>query len=65
MATWTSMEKVWTSKGMISKCIPPLSGLIGLVMTIGCMTNGDVGTLLLVPISTNTKLGGSYLKLGK
>jgi hypothetical protein len=34
-------------------------------MTIGCMTNGDVGTLLLVPISTNTKLGGSYLKLGK
>jgi hypothetical protein len=30
------------------------------------MTNGDaLVTLLLVPISTDTKLGGSYLKFGK
>jgi hypothetical protein len=48
---------------MISKHVPPLSGLIGLV--IGCTTNGVTRTLLLVPISTYTKLGGSYLKSGK
>ncbi len=43
--------KVWTSHGMIS----PFSGLIGLVTN--CTIYGIVGTLLLVPISTNTKLG--------
>jgi hypothetical protein len=48
---------------MISKLIPPSSGLTGLV--IGCTIDGVVGTLLLVPISTYTKLGGLYLKLGK
>jgi hypothetical protein len=50
---------------MISKHVPPLSGLIGLVMAIGCTANAIVGTLLLVPISTNTKLSGLFLKLGK
>jgi hypothetical protein len=50
---------------MISKFVPPLNGLIDLVMAIGYTTNGVDGTLLLVPISTNTKLGGSYLKLRK
>jgi hypothetical protein len=63
MVTKTSMVKVWISKGMISKHVPPLSGLIGLV--IGYTTNGITGTMLLVPISTNTKLGVSYLKSGK
>jgi hypothetical protein len=48
---------------MISKLVPPLSGLIGLV--IGCTIDGVVGILLFVIISTYTKLGGSYLKLGK
>jgi len=43
--------KVWTSKGMIS----PLSGLIGLITS--CTIYGIVRTLLLIPISTNTKLG--------
>jgi uncharacterized membrane protein len=50
---------------MISKLVPPLNGLIGLVMATCCTTYGVVRTLLLVPISINTKLGGSYLKLGK
>jgi hypothetical protein len=50
---------------MILKPIPPLSGLIGLVMAIGYTTNGVVGTLILDPISIDTKLGGLYLKLGK
>jgi hypothetical protein len=45
---------------MISKHVPHLSGLIGLI--IGCTTYGIVGTLLLVPISTYIKLEGSYLK---
>jgi hypothetical protein len=48
---------------MISKHVPPLSGLSGLI--IGYTTNGIVGTLLLVPISTYTKLEGSYLKSRK
>jgi len=48
---------------MIYKPIPPLSGLISLVTS--CTIDGIARTLLLVPISTNTKLGGSYLKLGK
>jgi hypothetical protein len=50
---------------MISKLVPFLSGLIGLVMAKNT-TNGVVASaLLLVPISTYMKLGGSYLKLGK
>jgi hypothetical protein len=48
---------------MISKLVPPLNGLTSLV--IGCTTNGVVGTLLLVPISINTKFGGLYLKSWK
>ncbi len=63
IVTKTSIIKVWTSKGMISKLVPPLSGLIGL--KIGCTIDGVIGILLLVPISTYTKLRGSYLKLGK
>jgi hypothetical protein len=47
---------------MILKKFPPLNGLIGLVMPIGCTIDDIVGILLLVPISTYTKLGGSYLK---
>ncbi len=50
---------------MISKPIPPLNGLNGLVMAIGCTTDGVAGILLLVPISTYTKLWGSYLKSRK
>jgi hypothetical protein len=50
---------------MMPKLVPPLSGLSGLVMAIGCTTNGVVGTMLLVLISTNTKLGSSYLKSRK
>jgi hypothetical protein len=48
---------------MILKLVPPLSGLTGLVTN--CTIDSVVGTLLLVPISTHTKLGGSYLKLRK
>jgi hypothetical protein len=48
---------------MISKHVPPLSGLTSLI--ISYTTNGTVGTLLLVPISTDTKLEGSYLKSRK
>jgi hypothetical protein len=48
---------------MISKSVPPFSGLTSLVTC--WTTNGVAKILLLVPISTNTKLGGSYLKLGK
>jgi hypothetical protein len=42
---------------MIFKHVPPLSGLIGL--------DGVARILLLVPISTYTKLEGSYLKSRK
>jgi hypothetical protein len=59
----TSIVKVWTCKGMISKLVPPPSGLISLI--ISYTTYGVARTLLLVPISINTKLGGSYLKSGK
>jgi hypothetical protein len=52
------------NKGMISKHGPPLSGLTGLVIT-SYTTNGLVRTLLLAPISTDTKLKGVYLKLKK
>jgi hypothetical protein len=43
---------------MISKPIPPFSGLIDLI--IGCIADGIIGTLILVPISINTKFEGSY-----
>ncbi len=65
VVTGIGIIKVWTCKNMILKPIPPLSGLIGLVMAIGYTTNGVVGTLILDPISIDTKLGGLYLKLGK
>ncbi len=55
--------KVWIGKNMISKLVPPLGGLTNLVTSY--TIDGVVGTRLLVPISTNTKLDGSYLKLGK
>ncbi len=50
---------------MIFKPAPPFSGLINLVMVISCTTYGVFGVLLLVPISTYTKLGGLYLKSSK
>jgi hypothetical protein len=50
---------------MIFKPIPPPSGLISLLVAIGCTIDGVAGVLLLVPISTNMKLRGLYLKLGK
>jgi hypothetical protein len=50
------MVKVSTSKGMISKLIPPLNGLTDLVMVRGYTTDGVAGALPLVPISTNMKL---------
>ncbi len=56
MVIETSIVKIWIGKGMILKLVPPLSGLTNLVTS--CTTNGVVGTLLLVPISTYTKLGG-------
>jgi hypothetical protein len=48
---------------MISKHVPPLSGLTSLV--IGCTIDGVIGTLLLILISIDTKLKGSYLKWRK
>ncbi len=63
MVTKTSMVKVWIGKGMISKHVPPLSGLIGLL--IGYGIDGITGSLLMVPISINTKFGVSYLKSRK
>jgi hypothetical protein len=50
---------------MISKLVPPLNGLTSLVIATCSTIDGVVGTLLLVPISTNMKLEGLYLKLGK
>jgi hypothetical protein len=65
VATKTRMEKIRTSKGVIYKHVPPLSGLIGLEMATCCTIDGIVGTLLLILISTYIKLRGSYLKSGK
>jgi hypothetical protein len=48
---------------MIFKPVPPFNELTSLVT--GCIIDGVVGTLPLVPISIDTKFGGSYLKLGK
>ncbi len=39
--------------------------LVGLIVTIGCTNGVVVVVLLLVPIFMDTKLSGSYLKLGK
>jgi hypothetical protein len=50
---------------MISKHVPPLSGVIGLVATTSCTLVSVAGVLLLVPISTNMKLGSLYLKSRK
>jgi len=50
---------------MIFESIPPLSGIISLVMAIGYTIDGVVRTLLLVPISIGMKPRGLYLKLGK
>jgi hypothetical protein len=58
-------KKIWTSKGMIYKLVRPLSGLIGLMVATSCTIYGVVGVLLPIPISTYTKLGDSYRKLGK
>ncbi len=63
MVTKTGMVKVWIGKGMISKLVPPLSGLIGLVT--GYTTDDVTKILLLIPISINIKLKGSYLKSRK
>lgn len=57
------MVKVWIGKGMIFKLIPPLKGLISLVT--GYTTYEVTGALLLVLISINIKLMGSYLKSKK
>ncbi len=59
------MVKVWIGKGMIFKLVPPLNGLIGLVMVTSYTTNGVIRILLLVLISIDTKLKSSYLKLGE
>ncbi len=56
---------------MISKLVPLLMGLVGLVVTCCYLRSSpkvdDVTpiVLVLVPISTNTKEGGSYLKFRK
>ncbi len=59
MVIGTCIVKVWIGKGMISKPIPPFSGLISL--GIGCTTNGVVETLLLVPFSIDTKNLGVHI----
>ncbi len=61
MVIETSIIKIWTGKGMIYKLVPPLSGLIGLIT--GCIIDGVAGTLLLVPISIDTKLGGFLVEI--
>jgi hypothetical protein len=54
------------NKGMISKLVPLLNGLVNLVIIIGCTTNGDVfTTMLLILISMNIKFNGLYLKSRK
>jgi len=63
VVTKIGIVKVWIGKGMISKPIPTINGLIGLITSY--TTDGVAGTLLLVPISTYTKLGNLYLKSKK
>jgi hypothetical protein len=50
---------------MISKLVPPLNGLTGLVMVTSCTIDGVTRILFLVLISIDMKLGSSYLKLGE
>jgi hypothetical protein len=59
------MIRVWTCEDMISKHVPPLSGLTSLITTTGCSTVGVDNVLLLILISTYKKLRGSYLKSRK
>jgi hypothetical protein len=49
---------------MISKHVPPLSGLTSLVVAIGCTIDGVTSVVLLVSISTYTKLDVTSLALG-
>jgi hypothetical protein len=63
MVTRTDIVKVWIGKGMIYKLVSPFNGLTSFI--IGCTIDGVTSTLLLVPISIDTKLGGSYLKSRK
>jgi len=65
VTTGTCIIEIWIGKGMIFKPIPLLNGLTGLVMTTCRTIDGDARTLLLVPISTNIKFKGSYLKSRK
>ncbi len=58
----TSIATVTTNKGMISRLVPPLMGLIGLVVTTRCLPRlgpkvDDVApvVLALVPISIDKK----------
>jgi hypothetical protein len=50
---------------MIFILVPPISGLTDLVATIGYTIVSVVGDLLLVPISTYTKLGYLHESQGK
>jgi hypothetical protein len=50
---------------MISKLVPLLNGLTSLITTIDCILVDVAGVLLLILISTNMKLKGSYLKSRK
>ncbi len=54
------MVKVCTCKGMIFKLVPPLSGQTSLVMATSYTTNGVIPALILVPISIDMKLRGSF-----
>ncbi len=57
----TNIVKVWTCKGMISKLVAPLSGLIGSVTS--CTTDGVARTLLLVLISHKHKTWGFIFEI--
>ncbi len=50
---------------MISKHVPPLSGLTNLVVATCCTIDGVASALLLVLISIDTKLRGLYLESRK
>jgi hypothetical protein len=68
MVTSTSIINILINKGSISKLIPSLSGLIGFVITTCCyfylktrMWEVTHVVLVVVSISIETKLGGTYL----
>jgi hypothetical protein len=65
VVTWICIINVWICKGMISKHVPPLNGLTNLIVATCYTINGVDGALLLVLISTYTKLRGLYLKSRK